>query len=505
MNPVKSAGVSVRLACPGDAGGIERFLERVDGDFPVPLTERVDLTEYVSKLMGEGFALVAEEAGNVKGVAAGYANDSRARAAYLSVIAVDGAARGAGVGSLLLNAFELEAAGRGMHLVSLHTNVENSASRAMYGRCGYACEEGDRGGMTVSYSKRIVWLTPERPNILLSSAGRRTYLVEWFREALGGRGLVHASNSDPAATSLAAADRGVVTPLIYSEAYVPFMLDYCERERIGAIVPLFDVDIPVLAAHRAEFEAIGCFPVVAPVDFAKVCSDKLSTSELLASAGIPHPCTYVGAYGFMDAVGRGEASFPAFIKPRWGMGSIGLAEASDEEELRVLCGIVERKVRDSYLRFESSADEPGRSVIVQPRIGATEYGMDVYCDLSGRYRGCVVRRKVAMRAGETDVAEVVDADARFEGLARSLAGLSRHPGCMDVDVFDAGGELMVLEMNARFGGGYPFSHAAGVDMPRALVSWLRGEEYDSGALAVKTPGTYMKDMTIVRADRGTGC
>lgn len=350
-----------------------------------------------------------------------------------------------------------------------------------------------------------IWLTPERPNILLSSAGRRTYLVGWFREALVGRGLVHASNSDPAATSLAAADRGVVTPLIYSDDYVPFMLDYCEREHIGAIVPLFDVDIPVLAEHREEFEAIGCFPVVAPVDFAKACSDKLSTSELLASAGIPRPRTYVGAQGFTDAVVRGEASFPAFIKPRWGMGSIGLAEAVDEGELRTLCGIVERKVRGSYLSFESSADEPGRSVIVQPRIDATEYGMDVYCDLSGRYRACVVRRKVAMRAGETDIAEVVDADARFESLARSLAGLSRHPGCMDVDVFDVGGELMVLEMNARFGGGYPFSHAAGVDVPGALVAWLRGGECDPDSLSVKRPGTYMKDMVIVPAGGTASC
>lgn len=392
-----------------------------------------------------------------------------------------------------------------MERVLLTTHSSNCPARALYSSMRYITDGMLDSVGNLTYSKRIIWLTPERPNILLSSAGRRTYLVEWFRGALGGRGLVHASNSDAAATSLAAADRGVVTPLIYSDEYVPFMLDYCERERIGAIVPLFDVDVPVLAEHRGEFEAIGCFPVVAPVDFARACSDKLATTELLASAGIPRPATYVSARGFADAVAIGEASFPAFIKPRWGMGSIGLAEAVDEEELRVLCGIVERKVRDSYLRFESSADEPGRSVIVQPRIDAMEYGMDVYCDLAGRYRGCVVRRKAAMRAGETDIAEVIDADARFESLARSLARLSRHPGCMDVDVFDAGGELMVLEMNARFGGGYPFSHAAGVDMPGALVAWLRGGECDPGALAVKTPGIYMKDMTIVRANRSTEC
>lgn len=491
--------MAVRLACPCDSGRIRDFFERVDGDFPVPLSERVDLAEWVAKLMGAGIVLIAEKAGVVRGAAAGYANDSHGRSAYLSALAVDGASRGGGIGSWLLRGFELEAAARGMHFVSLHTAVGNSAARAIYERGGYACEGGE-GGDRVLYSKRIAWLTPERPNILLSSAGRRTYLVEWFREALGGSGLVHASNSDAAATSLAAADRGVVTPLIYSDEYIPFMLEYCERERIGAIVPLFDVDIPVLAAHRSEFEAIGCFPVVAPADFARVCSDKLATAELLESAGIPRPATYVGPRGFADAVARGEASFPAFIKPRWGMGSIGLAEAADEGELHVLCGIVERKVAGSYLRYESAADEPGRGVIVQPRIDADEYGMDVYCDLVGRYQGCVVRRKVAMRAGETDIAEVIDVDERFESLARSLAGLSGHPGCMDVDVFDAGGELMVLEMNARFGGGYPFSHAAGVDMPRALVTWLRGKECGLDVLAVKRPGAYLKDMTIVKRD-----
>lgn len=491
--------IALNLLETGDCKSLVRFLHQVDFDFPIALSQKIDLESWAVKVLEIGLVVAAWQDGRIVGVAAGYANDTVWRKAFLSVLAVAQDARGAGVGGDLVVEFERECSRRGMRCVSLTTHSSNLAAKSLYCRLRYVTDGAVDSIGNLTYSKRIVWLTPERPNILLSSSGRRTYLVEWFREALGGCGLVHASNSDAAATSLAAADRGVVTPLIYSEEYIPFMLDYCEREGIGAIVPLFDVDIPVLAAHRAEFEAVGCLPVVAPADFAKTCSDKFATAELLASVGISRPDTYVGARGFLDAVSCGEASFPAFIKPRWGMGSIGLAEAADESELLVLCGVVERKVTDSYLRFESSADEPGRGVIVQPRIDATEYGMDVYCDLSGRYRGCVVRRKVAMRAGETDIAEIVNADPRFESLARALAKLSRHPGCMDVDVFDAGGELTVLEMNARFGGGYPFSHAAGVDMPRALVSWLRGEECNSDALTVKMPGTYMKDMTIVRS------
>lgn len=498
-------GISFQLLDTDKCDSLVRFLHEVDADFPIPLSQKVDLNAWAARVLKSGFAFAAVQEGHIVGVAAGYANDVAWRKGFLSVLAVASDARGRGIGETLVAKFEREAALRGMERISLTTHLSNIAARRLYSRMNYTTDNKLDSMGNLTYSKRVIWLTEDRPNILLSSAGRRTYLVEWFREALDGRGLVHASNSDAAATSLAAADRGVVTPLIYSDEYIPFMLAYCEREHIGAIIPLFDVDIPVLAAHRAEFESIGCFPVVAPAEFAIACSDKLASHDILSAAGIRCPDTYVGARNYESAVERGDASYPAFIKPRWGMGSIGLAEAADDEELRVLCGAVERKVRESYLRYESAVDEPGRSVIVQPKVDAVEYGMDVYCNLSGHYRGCVVRRKVAMRAGETDIAEVVVADARFESLARSLAELSQHPGCMDVDVFDVDGELMVLEMNARFGGGYPFSHSAGADMPRALVSWLHGEEPEPDAFAVELPGVYMKDMRIVRVQGSSQC
>lgn len=349
------------------------------------------------------------------------------------------------------------------------------------------------------------WLSHERPNVLLTSAGRRSYLVRWFRDALGGEGLVCATNSDPASPALAEADVAEVSPLIYSDGYLPFLLGFCERNRVGAVVPLFDVDVPVLAAHRGELEAIGCLPVVAPEAFARACADKLAAARLLEGAGVPCVPTWLGAGEFLRAVGGGRASFPAVAKPRWGMGSIGVVRASDEGELLAAERMVRRGVESSYLRYESAGDM-GSCVVVQGAASGAEYGMDVVCDLSGSYRGCVVRRKLAMRAGETDSAEVLPqgSDPRFERLARSLAAVSRHPGNMDVDVFDEGGELRVLEMNARFGGGYPFSHAAGVDLPRALVAWLRGGECDLRDLEVDRPGRYMKDMSVVPLPGGLG-
>lgn len=342
-------------------------------------------------------------------------------------------------------------------------------------------------------------LSPERPNVLLTSVGRRAYLVEWFKEALAGTGEVHVVNSDPSTPAFAAADASAACPLIYSDGYIPFLLDYVEENRIGAVLSLFDIDIPVLAEHRGDFARLGCFPVVAPPRTARVCNDKLLAARVLEEAGIPTVATYAGADAFLGAVAAGAESFPAFVKPRWGMGSIGVLEAADERELRAACAMVGRKAMGSYLRYESVA-EPDGCVIVQGAVDAQECGMDVMSGLDCGYRACSARRKVAMRAGETDIAETIVGDARFDALAKAISAALPCPGNMDVDVFDDGGALRVLEMNARFGGGYPFSHMAGVDLPRALVAWLRGESEPGGSLEVDRPGRFMKEIEVVRLE-----
>ena len=493
-------GIAIQPLGMDDRPRLISFLESIDSDFPISLSSKVDLSVYVNKLASFGVIISACIDDVILGVAAGYANDHSRRVAFLSVLGVGTDSRGAGIGSRLVAEFEKQALLMGMDAVSLTTHFNNTAARSLYSRLGYRTDGMIDSMGNLQYSKKMKWLTKERPNVLLSSAGRRTYLVNWFRNALKGEGEVHASNSDGSSTSLRAADHGVVTPLIYSDEYISFMLNYCERNKIGAIIPLFDIDVPILAENRKKFESIGCFPVVGSAEFARICSDKVETCRFLRDAGVPCLPTYVGRDGYLRAVERGNASYPAFIKPRWGMGSIGLAEATNDSELKVLCGIVERKIANSYLRFESSLADPASGVVVQEKVEAFEYGMDIYCDLTGTYQGCVVRRKIAMRAGETDIAEVLKPDERFERLARLLARASHHIGCMDVDLFDIDGNLVVLEMNARFGGGYPFSHASGVDMPGALVSWLRGVDPDPRMLAVKRPGTYMKDMVIVKSD-----
>jgi len=86
-------------------------------------------------------------------------------------------------------------------------------------------------------------------NVLLTSSGRRTYLVDYFKQALEGKGLVFASNS-AMSPALMRADGYGISPLIYAEEYIPWLLSFAEEHEISLVVPLFDVDLPVQLKPR---------------------------------------------------------------------------------------------------------------------------------------------------------------------------------------------------------------------------------------------------------------
>lgn len=311
-------------------------------------------------------------------------------------------------------------------------------------------------------------------NILITSVGRRSYLVEYFRKALNGNGLVHVANSSPVSPAFAVADKHVVTPLIYDENYIDFLLDYCTSNSIKAVISLFDVDLPVLAHNKKRFKDKGIDVIVSEEEVIAICNDKWNTFSFLRNHGFHTPASFLTIQGALEAVSSGDVAFPLIVKPRWGMGSIGLYSADNEEELICLYTKVKKTISKSYLKYES-AMTPESSVLIQECLDGQEYGLDIINDLEGNYVNTSVKKKIAMRSGETDCAVTVDEPA-LKKLGERLSIQLRHIANLDVDVFLCDGIPYVLEMNARFGGGYPFSHAAGIDLPLAIIKWLSNEK-----------------------------
>ena len=125
--------------------------------------------------------------------------------------------------------------------------------------------------------------------------------------------------------------------------------------------------------------------------------------------------------------------------------------------------------------------------------------MDVMNDLSGKNRGVSVKKKLAMRAGETDKAQTVD-NATIREIGCILGNNLKHIGNLDVDVFERDGEYYVLELNPRFGGGFPFSYEAGVNFPKALIEWLKGNDTDDSMLIPEYGRTFAKCDYLVNVD-----
>tara|TARA_R100000935_G_scaffold9921_3_gene19909 strand:- start:6522 stop:7547 length:1026 start_codon:yes stop_codon:yes gene_type:complete len=332
-------------------------------------------------------------------------------------------------------------------------------------------------------------------NILLTSAGRRTYLVDYFKEALAGRGKVYATNSQ-FSPALNKADEWALTPLIYDEGYIEFLLEYIKKHDIKMLISLFDIDLPVLAKSKSLFEELGVKVVISSPNVVSICNDKWLTYQFLVAQGFNTPKTFIDLKHCKESLNKSESVYPLIIKPRWGMGSIGIYIAENELELEVFYTKVKREISNSYLKYESKEDL-GNAVIIQQCIIGQEYGLDVFNDLNGNYIKTFVKRKLAMRSGETDSAKTEENLPLIE-LGEKLGNSLKHVGNLDMDCFISNDKLYILELNCRFGGGYPFTHLAGVNIPQILLDLMDNKKPNPNLMQLEYNLEMIKDINLIK-------
>lgn len=333
-------------------------------------------------------------------------------------------------------------------------------------------------------------------NVLLTSVGRRSYLVEYFKQAIGTQSKVVAVNSEALTSGMIVADRNYTVPRVDSDLYIPRLLEICHENDISLVVSLFDIDLPYLAKARRQFLDRGIQVVVSDPKAIEIANDKWQTYLFLTEQNIATPRTYLSLSNALKDLDNKEIDFPVIVKPRWGMGSLSVFKADSHNELEFFYHYAMRQIEKSYLSI-LSRDELERSVLVQEFIPGKEYGLDVFNSLTGEYIQTVAKQKLAMRSGETDMSEVIKHE-RLNQIGENLSKALRHHGNLDVDVLkNSAGQLFVLEMNARFGGGYPFSHLAGADFPRALIDMTEGKEVTPYEIQYGTVG--LKSIQLLKA------
>lgn len=320
-------------------------------------------------------------------------------------------------------------------------------------------------------------------NVFLTCAGRRNYLLKFFQEALGNQGKVFAGDASIEAPTLQEADESFLLPRINHSEYFEKLLDICQQKQVRLLIPLNDLELPYLAKQRDRFLAIGTILVVSSPEVIDICFDKFATFQFLQNLGISAPKTYLSLAEARAAIGRGEITFPLVVKPRWGSASIGIEYPEDDEELELAYRFVKKSIMKSFLA-EVSSSAPDRCILIQERLIGQEHGLDIINNLDGSYITTFVKRKLTMRAGETDRAVTLE-NEELKQLGEKIGQKLGHIGNLDCDVIVGQQGLCVLELNPRFGGGYPFSQMAGANIPAALIAWANGEEPDPSWLTVQ--------------------
>lgn len=333
-------------------------------------------------------------------------------------------------------------------------------------------------------------------NILLSSIGRRSYLAEYFREALNGGGKIIGTNCLPDTPGLHAVDVPIVVPPAWEPNYVPTMLKICKEYEVRLLFSLHDLEAPYLAGRKKEFEEVGTRLVIADPKFINICLDKYATTQFANEHGLKTPLAFLQLENTQEAIANGRLHLPLIIKPRCGFGSIGLYLVYEPEELAVRIELSQKDILRMRIPRVIEFDYPN-GVMIQEMIQGQEYGLDVVNDLKGNFVACFVKRKLGMRAGETDAAET-EHFPLLEELGETIGRISRHPGLMDVDVILREQTPYLIEMNPRFGGHYPFAHVAGANIPAALIAWANGKEPDPEWLKVTPNVRSFKDISVIR-------
>ena len=310
-------------------------------------------------------------------------------------------------------------------------------------------------------------------NVLVTSAGRRVSLVQAFAEAVKVRGgQVFAGDVSGLAPALYKADGAFRLPPVKSEAYVPELLALVQAHDIGLIVPTIDTELAVLAENARAFADAGCKVLVSSPAFVALSGDKWLTQRAFAAHSVDVPQGWTVA----ELTGA-ELPDQLFVKPRDGSSSRDTYRATPETLTSILARVP--------------------NAIVQEALTGPEITIDALINFDGRPLHYVPRIRIRTLAGES-IQGVTIADDDLRGWLERLLGVAADLGArgpITLQAFLTARGPVLIEVNPRFGGGFPLAYAAGGHYPEWLLALLHGEAVEP-RLGSYTVGLYMTRYNV---------
>lgn len=310
-------------------------------------------------------------------------------------------------------------------------------------------------------------------NFLILAAGTRNKVVQYFKKTFDGVGTIVATDASELGPAIYDADKHYIVPPITSPGYIDLILDICRKEKISGVLSLIDPELSLLAENEEKFREVGTTVIGSSYELCEIALDKMQMYSWLTAHGYPCARSWEDRDAFYREVEAGRVEYPVFVKPARGSASISISKVYDRETVDLLF-----------------AHEDG--LMIQEFLNGQEIGADVYIDMiSGEVVSIFTKKKIKMRAGETDKAVSFKDPKLFEIIEKFVLEAG-YRGQIDIDIFDIGGVYYISEVNPRFGGGYPHAYESGCDHMKLILNNLQGRanekrigDYDEGIYMMK--------------------
>lgn len=310
-------------------------------------------------------------------------------------------------------------------------------------------------------------------NILILAAGTRNKIVQYFKKTFDGVGSVIATDTSELAPAIYDADKYYIVPPITEPRYIDIVLDICKKEQINGVLSLIDPELSLLAANEGKFKELGVTIIGSSYELCEMALDKYQMYLWLQEHGYNCAQSWIDKDKFYKAVDSGKVTYPVFVKPVRGSASISIFKAYD------------RKTVDLLISNENN-------LMIQEYLKGIEIGADVYIDIiSGEIVSIFTKKKIKMRAGETDKAVSFQDPNLFE-LIEKFVTEAGYCGQIDIDIFNIDGQYYISEVNPRFGGGYPHAYESGCDHMKMILKNLNGD------INVKNIGNYEEGIYMMK-------
>ncbi|MEO1263445.1 MAG: ATP-grasp domain-containing protein [Bacteroidota bacterium] len=295
-------------------------------------------------------------------------------------------------------------------------------------------------------------------NILITSAGRRVSLINYFKQeiknVIGKNSKIFTTDLIPELSSACiTSDNSFKVGKFKDDDYMDKLLKICIENQIKILIPTLDPELALYSNNRDRFKLNGIELLVSDIDFIKKCRDKRKTNSFFEERGIAVP----------SIIDRKNPSFPIFIKPIDGSSSKNLYFIDEPAKLSKF--LIEN---DNLMWMEYLSKEE-----------FTEYTIDLYYNRQGRLCCVVPRIRIAVRGGEVNKGITHKDPYLISFIREHLGEIEGVRGCITLQIFygKKNKSIYGIEINPRFGGGYPLSYLAGANYPKWIIEeyWFEQE------------------------------